>query len=365
MIDNDIAANPYDAPVDTSLPEPEMSIPMKILSDMKAKEQQDKMAPYITQEETTEETKINPITGAREIPLKEDTSSIIASDQDIQPNSFVKDNMRHIPAQTVLYRLVLKPQYTINSIKNSKGTEGQWFYITTRYAESEVLNNWKDFLLQKYITDEEIIVPEDYYLDKIPINYSEIKPTEQSAKVFIPETSFEKIQLIEMYLFPCRLLCDVYQIPYRRFVNLPKGVALYSADDEVIQQPSVADDGVGCYFYTTRVLVEDYVLQQWRDMVLNVYYINKPLTLPYGKDKDRDKIFEEKYKTYINIDGNDVLLTSYFDDNVIGKYLLNEDATGEVFLTEEDLSYVSYYGSFPIKLEDLKYIHGIQEQKFD
>ena len=58
-------------------------------------------------------------------------------------------------------------------------------------------------------------------------------------------------------------------------------------------------------------------------------------------------------------------LPLHMGDNVIGKYLVNEDATGEVFLTEEDLSYVSYYGSFPIKLEDLKYIHGIQEQKFD
>ena len=360
------AQNPFEAPTPTALPTQNqdlnnMSLPMKIMSDMKAKEQQDQLAQYLP-EQVPEPVKINPVTETREIPLREQATDVLT--MNAGPTPFLKDSMRHIPAETVLFRLVLKPQYTLNSIKNSKGVEGQWFYITTRYAESEVLNNWRDYLLQKYVVDQEIEIPNEYYLDKLPVNYSEIKPTEQSAKVFIPETSFNKIQLVEMYMFPVQLLRDIYIIKARRFVNLPKGVALYSADDEVITTPRIAEDSVGCYFYTTRVLVEDYVLQQWRDMVLNVYYINKPITVPFGKNNERDKAFDGKYGTYAQIEGSngETLLTSYFDDNIIGKYLQNEEATGELFLTEEDLSNVGYYGSFPIKLEDLKYIHGIQNQ---
>lgn len=365
-----VAQNPFEAPTPTALPAQNqdlntMSLPMKIMADMKEKERQDQIASYLPQEqqEQQEPMKINPITETREIPLKEQATEVLTMNSG--PTAFLKDNVRHIPAGTVLFRLVLKPQYTLNSIKNSKGVEGQWFYITTRYAESEVLNNWRDYLLQKYIVDEEIEIPNEYYLDKLPINYSEIKPIEQSAKIFVPETSFNKIQLVEMYLFPLQLLRDIYIIKDRKFVNLPKGVALYSADDEVITTPRITENNVGCYFYTTRVLVEDYVLQQWRDMILNVYYINKPLTVPYGKNNERDKAFSDKYNTYIQIEGspnNETLLTSYFEDNIVGKYLQNEEATGELFLTEEDLGYVSYYGSFPIKLEDLKYIHGIQNQ---
>lgn len=362
------AENPFDTPVDTTVPAQipdlnNMSIPMKIMADTKEKEQQEQMAQYLPPIRQPE-MKINPVTETKEIPLNEQPADIIGQMQDTQPASTVEGNERVLPKDTILFRLVLKPQYTLNSMKNAEGVEGQWFYITTRYAESEVLNQWKDFLLQKYVLNEEIKIPNSYYLDDVPINYEEIKPTEQSAKLFIPETKFDKIDLIEMYLFPVQLLRDIYMIKERRFVNLPKGVVLYSADDMVIEKPIIGEDMVGCYFYTTRVLVEDYVLQQWRDMVLNVYYLNKAITIPYGKNNERDKAFADKYATTMQVEGTEeeVTLTSYFDDGVIGKYLQNEDSTGEVFLTEEDLDNVSYYGSFPIKLDNLKFIHGIERQ---
>ena len=63
--------------------------------------------------------------------------------------------------------------------------------------------------------------------------------------------------------------------------------------------------------------------------------------------------------------GEAILLTSYFDDTVVGKYLKNEKTTGELFITTEDIDKIAYYGSFTMKLEDLKYIHGVQMQMND
>lgn len=364
------AENPFETPLSTETPAQDdntdnMSIPMKIMQDMKTRNNAPPQpTPERKGDDGAQKELINPVTQTPEIPINPQAETVISTADDTNMKSYVEENLRVIPKNTVLFRLVLKPQYTLNSIKNTKGEEGQWFYITTRYAESEVLNQWKDFLLQKYVLDSEIKIPKENYLDKIPINYYEIKPLENSAKVFIPETFFNKIQLVEMYVFPLQLLRDIYIIEYRRFVNLPKGVVLYSADNEVIETPQPLDSQFGCYFYTTRVLVEDYVLQQWRDMVLNVYFLNQPLTIPYGKELPRDPSFESRYNTYMAVDGtNDqVLITSYFDDSIVGTYLKNEEATGEVFLVEQDLPAVTYYGSFPIKLETLKYIHGIQSQ---
>ena len=371
MYNPQAAENPYETPVSTDPPAASnttdnMSIPMKIMQDMKDREattaimqQMEATMPAAEQQKAL----INPVTEQQEIPLSTQVDALIEAPQD-DMTAIVQENMRIIPKNTVLFRLVLKPQYTLNSIKNSKGEQGQWFYITTKYAESEALNQWRDFLLQKYVTDADIKVPKEDFLDKMDVNYSEIKPLPNSAKVFILESNFKHIQVVEMYLLPLELLRDIYVIEQRRFVNLPKGVVVYSADDSVIETPTPLDGQLGCYFYTTRVLVEDYVLQQWRDMVLNVYFLNQPLTLPYGKEGVRDPSFEQRYNTYVQLEGTDqqMLLTSYFDDSVVGTYLKNEDATGEVFLMEQDLPALTYYGSFPIKIDTLKFVHGIQSQ---
>ena len=357
--------NPYEAPTPTALPSPNENLPLPM--QIKAvQEQAKKMASEPMPVVEAPETKINPVTETKEIPLKEDPKTEIEVVDEESPD-VVEDEGgdKIIPQGSAIFRLVLKPQYAIKPMKNDKDESGQWFYITTRYAESEAVDKWMDFILQKYILKEELKIKEENYIKDIHINYSEIQPTEKSAKCWIPENDFDKLELTEMYLFPRALVCDIYGITTRRFVQLPKGVALYTADENVIQNPTLNDDDVGLYFYTTRVLVEDYILQQWKDMVLNVYYLKEDLTVPYGKDAPRDPVFAEKYSTTAQDaeTGEETLLTSYFDDNVDGLYLKNEPATGELFLTAEDIDKVSYYGSFTVKLTDLQFIHGIQEKK--
>ena len=356
--------NPYEMPTPTALPKPDSSLPLPV--QIKAvQEQAQKLAntPEITTPEP--DLKVNPVTGQKEIPLQEDATPTIEVKDDENPTVIDDGKDKIIPEGSAIFRLVLKPQYTIKAMKNEKGEDGQWFYITTRYAESETLDKWMDFILMKYNLKSEIKIKSENYHKDVDINYSEIQPTDKSAKVWIPDKDFDKLELTEMYLFPRSLICDIYGITSRRFVELPKGLVLYTADENVIQNPTLNDDDVGLYFYTTRVLVEDYILQQWKDMVLNVYYLKEDLVVPYGKDTPRDPVFAEKYSTTAEDadTGEEQLLTSYFDDTVDGVYLKNEPETGELFLTAEDIDKIAYYGSFTVKLSDLQFIHGVAEQK--
>ena len=338
-----------------------ISLPAYI-KEVQKQAQQAANEPQIATEEP-QQTLINPTTESPDVPLQEMPAQEIQAQDAEAPN--VEDNgkFKIIPSGSAIFRLELKQQYTLKPIQNEKNENGQWFYITTRYAESEVLNNWKDYILHKYICNEDISVNNEDYYQNLDINYAEVQPTEKSAKCWIEESEFPKLELVEIYLFRCALVCDIYDIKYRRFVNLPKGLVLYTADENVIQTPTLNDDDVGLYFYTTRVLVEDFVLQQWKDMVLNVYYLKEDMTVAYGKDLPRDPKFAQIYKTTAQDadTGEAILLTSYFDDTVVGKYLKNEPLTGELFIVAEDIDKVAYYGSFTIKLQDLQYIHGVQQ----
>ena len=357
----DISQNPYEADTPTGMPNDNMPLPAYI-KQVQREAQAAANAPQVEVEEP--EVKINPTTQTTDIPLQEIPKQEIQVQDAEAPDVEEGGNGQYkiIPGGSAIFRLLQKPQYTIKPTENEKNEPGAWFFITTRYAESETLDEWKDFILQKYMCNADVKIDNDDYYTNLPINYVEVQPTEKSAKIWLNESEFPKLELTDVYIFRYGLICDIYDIKYRRFVNLPRGLVLYTADDNVIEQPTMNEDDVGLYFYTTRVLVEDYVLQAWKDMVLNVYYLKEDLTVAYGKDLPRDPKFAQKYKTTAQDadTGEQTLLTSYFDDTVIGKYLKNEKTTGELFITAEDIGKVAYYGSFTIKLEDLKYIHGIQ-----
>ena len=88
--------------------------------------------------------------------------------------------------------------------------------------------------------------------------------------------------------------------------------------------------------------------------------------MPYGANKRRDKYFEGKYEDYVQDEnGQQTLLTSYYDDTIVGKYLKNQPNTAEIFLVEDDLKRISYYSSFKIKLETVRYMHKIEKQMQD
>ena len=360
------AQNPYEAETPTALPSQEgMSLPAYIKEVQKqAKAKANAPQIEVVEEPDESQMKINPTTQTKDIPLQEMPKQEIEIQDEEAPDVEDGGNGQYkvIPSGSAIFRLTLKPQYTIKPMDNEKHERGQWFFITTRFAESETLDKWTDFILQKYMCNADVKIDNDDYHQDININYDEVQPTEKSAKIWLKESEFSKLELTEVYLFRCALICDIYGIQYRRFVELPKGLVLYTADENVIENPTMTDEDVGLYFYTTRVLVEDYVLQAWKDMVLNVYYLKDDLTVAYGKDLPRDPKFAQKYKTTAQDEetGESILLTSYFDDTVVGKYLKNEKTTGELFITAEDIDKVAYYGSFTIKLQDLQYIHGIQ-----
>ena len=358
------AQNPYEAETPTALPNQEnMSLPAYI-REVQKQAQKQASAPQVELVEEEPQMKVNPTTQTKDIPLQEMPKQEIEVQDEEAPDVQDGGNGQYkvIPSGSAIFRLTLKPQYTLKAMDNEKNERGQWFFITTRYAESETLDKWTDFILQKYMCNADVKIDNDDYYTNIPINYDEVQPTEKSAKIWLNETEFPKLELTEIYLFRYALVCDIYDIKYRRFVELPKGLVMYTADENVIEKPTMTEEDVGLYFYTTRVLVEDFVLQQWKDMVLNVYYLKEDLTVAYGKDLPRDPKFAQKYKNTAQDEetGESILLTSYFDDTVVGKYLKNEKTTGELFITAEDIDKIAYYGSFPIKLEDMQYIHGIQ-----
>ena len=83
---------------------------------------------------------------------------------------------------------------------------------------------------------------------------------------------------------------------------------------------------------------------------------------PYGKDKERDNYFQDKYKGIVQSkDDKEILLTSYYDDTVVGKYLENEPNTAEIFLVEKDLSLLDFYSSYDLKLDTVKALNNIEK----
>ena len=155
--------NPFaEQPTPTALPAQTegLSLPAYI-KEVQKQAQQEANTPQIPQEEP--ETKINPITQTRDIPLQEMPKQEIEIQDEEAPNitEGSDGNYKIIPSGSAIFRLVLKPQYTLKSMENEKNEKGQWFYITTRYAESEALDKWMDFILQKYICKEDVKIEND------------------------------------------------------------------------------------------------------------------------------------------------------------------------------------------------------------
>ena len=242
------------------------------------------------------------------------------------------------------------------------GVEGDYFYVTTKIPEALALEYWKDYYLYKYKVDETYKVPKEHVEKTFQPLYEEMGTNENAAKIFIPKDKYEKYTLVDSFLLNHSLLAETYKIKERRFARIDKGLVVYSADKEIIEKPKVGDKDAGCYFYVTQVLPQDSVLQDWEDKILNSYYFNKDTVLPYGKDKERDNYFQDKYKGIVQSkDDKEILLTSYYDDTVVGKYLENEPNTAEIFLVEKDLSLLDFYSSYDLKLDTVKALNNIEK----
>lgn len=271
-----------------------------------------------------------------------------------------------IPQGTILYYMREKEGYKFD--KNCKRNEvkGDYFYVTMSIPECICLEFWKDFYLYKYKTNEELTIPGSNAIKPKDPLYEEIEMDERARKVFIPEEKYKTFQIVDSFLLDHTMLAKTYEIKERRFARIERGLVVYSADNDIIEKPECVDDQPGCFFYVTQVLPQDIVLQDWEDKVLNVYYFNKNIVLPYGANKRRDKYFEGKYEDYVQDEnGQQTLLTSYYDDTIVGKYLKNQPNTAEIFLVEDDLKRISYYSSFKIKLETVRYMHKIEKQMQD
>ena len=174
--------NPTELPTPTALPaQNDMSLPVYIKEVQKQAQKASNNPPEMSYDEP--EMKTNPITETKDIPLQEIPKQEIEIQDEEAPDIEDAGKYKVIPSGSAIFRLVLKPQYTLKAISNDKNVRGQWFYITTRYAESEVLDKWKDFILQKYMCNEDVKIDNDDYYQDININYVEIQPTDKSANV--------------------------------------------------------------------------------------------------------------------------------------------------------------------------------------
>ena len=245
-----------------------------------------------------------------------------------------------------------------------ENVEGAWFSTTMYNGVKESLERWKDLYMFHYKVTEPFQIPTSHKVKVEKCLYSEVPEQPESANVFIPATQFSKLLLDDEFFLDHIMLKETFGINERRFAVLDRGLVLYSADYQIIEQPVPAEGQPGCFFYVTQVLPEDSVLQDWRDKVLNVYFINKRTILPFGADaKQRDEYFSSQYGDYIeNEDGSRTLLTSYYDNTVVGKYLKNKPDTAEVFLLRQDLGCITYYSSFQLKLDTVRYVNGVERQ---
>lgn len=263
-------------------------------------------------------------------------------------------NVVNVEAGTILFRILntneKSPTNSLNSVVHPETEEqGNYFYRTIVFPEGMALEKWKDIVLNKYLVKEDISVKRQYVNRNMRSLYDEVANGEDTAQLFITEDQYENLMWLDQYELPLMYIRDRYKIKKRRFVMLPKNTMLYSADDEIIETPD--SDGLR-FFYITKVLPEDSVLTEWRDKILNVYVLNEDMILPYGADDERDPYFQEIYQGE---------LTSYYDDTVVGKYLQNKPETAEVALVPQDLGNISYYGSFELKLDLIKFIYGIEK----
>ena len=265
-----------------------------------------------------------------------------------------------IEEDTTLYYIgdqaILDPDHLSETIK---------FFTTLAQCEREVLERWKHYTVLMYN------VKEDFKADSVePVEeedwlYKELPMPDDPEIVIISKDNFDKLTQTEVLPLLREYVAIRTNISKRRFARLDKGTMLYSANGMAITDPKPKDGEPGCFFYTTLALPQEAVLQAWADKVLNSYYVNRNMVLPYGAHADRDEYFDDKYTDVIKDEEEDEekVITSYYDDTIEGEYVDKDEGSAEVFLVEKDLDSITYFGSQDMKLQTVKFINGVEHQK--
>ena len=287
-----------------------------------------------------------------------------------EPTQTTPSYEKSIDADTELYYIRDKLNYEFETVKqmiNGEEKSGCWFYTTTKGTEKIVVEEWEDKFVYKYIVSEQIGIQDD---QKKSVDYClyrelELNP-DDDQQVFILEEDLGKLKVEDHYMVKHEYIAGSLGIETRRFAIIEEGQIVCAADKAVIKNPKPDNDEAGCFFYVTTILPEESVLQDWEDKTLNVYYFNEPMVLPYGADNEPDPFFDEIYIDRVEGEnGTEERIFSYYDDNVMGEYLENEPKTAEIFLIETDLKKLSYYGSYDLKLETIKFIHHIDKPMYE
>ena len=271
---------------------------------------------------------------------------------------------------TELYCVRKQTSFEFEPIKQMiDGTEktGVWMYLTTKTTEKIVIEEWEDRFVYKYTLSEDLDVPDEQRKATDQCLYKELSINpEEDIQLFILEDDIPKLKLEDHYLVKHEYVAKSLGIDIRRFAVIDHGEIVCSADKSVIKTLRPENNEAGCFVYVTTILPEESVLQDWEDKTLNVYYFNEPMILPYGADNEPDPFFDDIYIDKIeNADGSEDRIFSYYDDNVMGEYLKNEPKTAEIFLIEADLKKLSYYGSYDLKLDNVKFIHHIDKPMYE
>ena len=240
------------------------------------------------------------------------------------------------------------------------------FYTTLAQCEREVLERWKDYTVLMFNCTEDFEADKIDKVDEEDWLYKELTIPKNPEVVMVDKKNMEKLTQTEVLPLMKEYVAIRTNIDKRRFARLDKGTMLYSANSMAITDPKPKEGEPGCFFYTTLALPQETVLQDWSDKVLNSYYVNRNLVLPYGADEERDDYFEGKYTDVVKDDeeeDGEKVVTSYYDDTIEGEYIPRDEGSAEVFLVEKDLESITYFGSQDIKLHTVQFIHGVKERR--
>ena len=238
------------------------------------------------------------------------------------------------------------------------------FYTTLAQCEREVLERWKHYTVLMYNCTEDFEADSIEPVDEEDWLYKELEMPRRPEVVMVDKENMSKLQQTEVLPLIREYVAIRTNIDKRRFARLDKGTMLYSANSMAITDPKPKEGEPGCFFYTTLALPQEAVLQDRTDKVLNSYYVNRNLVLPYGADDERDEYFNDKYNDVLKEDEEEEqVVTSYYDDTIEGEYVPRDEDSAEVFLVEKDLDAITYFGSQDMKLHTVQFIHGIERDK--
>ena len=242
------------------------------------------------------------------------------------------------------------------------------FYTTLAQCEREVLERWKDYTVLMFNCTEDFEAASIESVDEDDWLYKELTMPENPEIAMVDKENMEKLTQTEVLPLIRDYVAIRTNIPKRRFARLDKGTMLYSANSMAITEPEPKDGEPGCFFYTTLALPQETVLQDWTDKVLNSYYVNQNLVLPYGANDERDEYFSDKYTDIMADEEEDgeedeKVITSYYDDTIEGEYVPRDEDSAEVFLVKKDLESITYFGSQDMKLHTVQFIQGVKERK--